>query len=110
VALLDAITASGEASFLSVLKVFGDRPSPGLLSFPRPGVTLALDFPMRGERTLALLDRLDAIVMEAGGAIYPAKDARMSRETFARSFPRLEAFTRHVDPAFSSSFWRRVHG
>lgn len=109
-ALLDSTTSSGEASFLSVLKVFGDRPSPGMLSFPRPGVTLALDFPMRGERTLRLLDRLDAIVMEAGGAIYPAKDARMSRETFRRSFPRLGEFTAHVDPAFSSSFWRRVHG
>jgi hypothetical protein len=81
-----------------------------MLSFPRPGVTLALDFPMRGERTLALLERLDAIVMEAGGAIYPAKDARMSRDTFRRSFPRLGEFTPHVDPAFSSSFWRRVHG
>jgi FAD/FMN-containing dehydrogenase len=109
-ALLDAISASGEASFLSVLKVFGERPSPGLMSFPRPGVTLALDFPMRGARTLALLERLDAIVMEAGGAIYPAKDARMSRDTFRRSFPRLEEFARHIDPAFSSSFWRRVHG
>lgn len=108
--LLEAITASGEASFLSVLKVFGDLPSPGMLSFPRPGVTLALDFPMRGERTLALLDRLDAIVMEAGGAIYPAKDARMSRDTFRRSFARLGEFEAHVDPAFSSSFWRRVHG
>ena len=47
--------------------------------------------------------------MEAGGALYPAKDARMSAETFARSFPRLEEFSPHVDPAFSSSFWRRVH-
>ena len=109
-ALLRAITATGEASFLSVLKVFGDRPSPGMLSFPRPGVTLALDFPMRGARTLALLERLDAIVMDAGGAIYPAKDARMSRETFRRSFPRLQEFVPHVDAAFSSSFWRRVHG
>lgn len=109
-ALLDAISASGDASFLSVLKVFGDRPSPGMLSFPRPGVTLALDFPMRGERTLKLLDRLDAIVAQAGGAIYPAKDARMSPETFRRSFPRLQEFVAHVDPAFSSSFWRRVHG
>jgi hypothetical protein len=48
--------------------------------------------------------------MEAGGAIYPAKDARMSPATFAASFPRVEEFSRHVDPAFSSSFWRRVRG
>jgi FAD/FMN-containing dehydrogenase len=109
-AMLQDIAAAGDASFLSVLKVFGDRPSPGLLSFPRPGITLALDFPMRGARTLALLDRLDARVMEAGGAIYPAKDARMAPATFARSFPRLAEFGPHVDPAFSSSFWRRVHG
>jgi FAD/FMN-containing dehydrogenase len=108
-AMLEAIASSGEASFLSVLKVFGARASPGLLSFPRPGATLALDFPMRGAGTLALLDRLDAIVMQGGGAIYPAKDARMSPQTFARSFPRLAQFERQVDPAFSSSFWRRVH-
>jgi len=109
-AMLREIAASGEASFLSVLKVFGDRESPGMLSFPRPGATLALDFPHRGATTLALLDRLDAIVTGAGGAIYPAKDARMSPETFARSFPRAVEFERHVDPAFSSSFWRRVRG
>jgi FAD/FMN-containing dehydrogenase len=108
--LLEAVAASGEASFLTVVKVFGDVPSPGMLSFPRPGATLALDFPMRGAATLALLERLDAMVMEAGGAIYPAKDARMSRATFERSFPRLPQFVAHVDPAFSSSFWRRVHG
>jgi hypothetical protein len=91
-----------------VLKVFGDVPSPGLLSFPRPGVTLALDFPMRGADTLRLLDRLDATVMDAGGAIYPAKDARMSPATFRRSFPRLDEFRAHLDPRLSSSFWRRV--
>ena len=106
--MLDEIAAAGEASFLSVLKVFGDREGPGLLSFARPGVTLALDFPMRGARTLGLLDRLDAIVRAAGGAIYPAKDARMSAETFRASFPRWEEFRAFVDPAFSSSFWRRV--
>ena len=63
---------------------------------------------MRGEKTLALLERLDAVVRDAGGAIYPAKDARMSPETFRASFPRLGEFQAHVDPAFSSSFWRRV--
>jgi len=106
--MLSEIAAAGEASFLSVLKVFGERESLGLMSFPRAGATLALDFPMRGPKTLALLDRLDAIVRSAGGAIYPAKDARMSPETFRASFPRWEEFRGFVDPAFSSSFWRRV--
>jgi FAD/FMN-containing dehydrogenase len=104
------IARAGAGSFLSVIKVFGDHSSPGMLSFPRPGVTLAVDFAMRGSATLALLDRLDAIVIEAGGAIYPAKDARMSPSTFQRSFPRLSEFTNFLDPRFSSSFWRRVGG
>ena len=46
--------------------------------------------------------------MEAGGALYPAKDARMSRETLRQSYPRLDEFVHFVDPAFSSSFWRRA--
>jgi FAD/FMN-containing dehydrogenase len=96
------------ASPLTVLKRFGAVPSPGLLSFPRPGFTLALDLPNQGEETFAQFARLEAIAMEAGGALYPAKDARMSPATFARSYPRLEEFRRSVDPAFSSSFWRRV--
>ncbi|HEY0838654.1 MAG TPA: FAD-binding oxidoreductase [Vulgatibacter sp.] len=107
--ILSEIARSKEGSFLVVLKTFGPRASPGLLSFPRPGITLALDFRNRGEVTFSLLDRLDRIVRESGGAIYPAKDARMSGETFRRSFPRLGEFETFVDPAFSSSFWRRVN-
>lgn len=108
--LLETIARAGEGSFLVVLKTFGDKASPGLLSFPRPGITLALDFPNRGASTFALLDRLDALLAESDGALYPAKDARMSPEMFARSFPRLDEFRPFVDPAFSSSFWRRVGG
>ena len=107
-ALLEAIAAARDGSFLSVLKVFGDRRSPGLLSFPRPGTTLALDFPNRGRSTLKLLDRLDEIVASSGGAVYPAKDARMSGENFQQYFPRWKQFQHHIDPRFSSSFWRRV--
>ena len=106
--LLARISASGQGSFLSVVKTFGDLPSPGLLSFPRPGITLAFDFANLGERTLRLFDTLDAVVRQAGGALYPAKDARMSPEMFESSSPRLADFLPHVDPAFSSSFWRRV--
>jgi FAD/FMN-containing dehydrogenase len=105
-ALLDVIAASGQGSFLAVLKTFGDLRSPGLLSFPRPGATLALDFPFRGEVTLTLMARLDAIVAEAGGALYPAKDGRMPGEMFRRSFPKWAQLVK--DPAMSSDFWRRV--
>ncbi len=106
--ILRQISQSGVVSFLAVLKVFGDVPSPGMLSFPRPGVTLALDFPFRGQRTLALLDRLDEIVRAHGGVLYPAKDARMSAENFQAFYPQWREFARHIDPKFSSSFWRRV--
>lgn len=108
--LLQAIAAARSGSFLAVLKVFGDKPSPGLLSFPRPGATLALDFPNQGQRTLDLLSNLGTMVAAAGGALYPAKDACMSGEHFQSYFPRWPEFKKHVDPRFSSSFWRRVTG
>ncbi len=108
--ILGRIRRSGEGSFLTVLKKFGDIQSPGLLSFPRPGLTLALDFAYRGPGTLQLLDDLDQIVRESGGAVYPAKDARMSAESFQAFFPCWKEFAQYVDPHFSSSFWRRVRG
>jgi FAD/FMN-containing dehydrogenase len=106
--IFERITASKRASFLAVLKTFGDIPSPGMLSFPRKGVTLALDFPNDGAPTLDLMAELDSIVFQAGGCLYPAKDARMSPQAFRASYPRLAEFTPHIDPRFSSSLWRRV--
>jgi hypothetical protein len=108
--MLSKIGRDAMGSFLAVLKRFGRPESPGMLSFPRPGLTLALDFPMRGDSTLRLLDELDEIVVQNGGAVYPAKDARMSPRTFEASFPAAGEFRRFVDPALSSSFWRRVTG
>jgi hypothetical protein len=108
--VLEATVASGEASFLAVLKEFGDVQSPGMLSFPRPGYTLCLDFPNRGRKTLTLLKKLEDIVMESDGALYPAKDACMSPETFRKCFPRVQEFKSFIDPKASSSFWRRVMG
>lgn len=106
--ILARIADSGNASFLGVLKTFGNEISPGMLSFPRPGVTLALDFANLGDRTLRLFDELDAIVFDAGGALYPCKDARMPHAMFAAGFPRVDTFRKFIDPHFSSSFWRRV--
>ncbi len=110
--MLETVARAGEGSFLAVLKTMGPRRSPGLLSFPMPGTTLALDFPNRGAETLALLDRLDAITQAARGRLYPAKDGRMSPAAFSAGYPdgELARFRESVDPAFSSSFWRRVGG
>lgn len=106
--ILRKITASKQGSFLAVIKTFGAKKSPGMLSFPQPGITLALDFPNRGESTFKLFKELDSVVDEAGGLLYPAKDARMSAELFQKTYPQWEAFSTFVDPKFSSSFWRRV--
>ena len=85
--LLDLTATYRQGSFLIVLKKFGDRPSPGVLSFPRPGATLALDLPNRGERTRRLLDALTIVVLEDGGRLYPAKDATMSANAFRSGYP-----------------------
>jgi FAD/FMN-containing dehydrogenase len=107
-AIVKVVSDAGLSSFLAVLKVFGDVPSRGLLSFPTAGWTIALDFPIRGERTFQLFDRLAQMTLEAGGRLYPAKDARMTAAQFQQFYPQWREFEQFLDPAFSSSFWRRV--
>jgi hypothetical protein len=107
-ALLQAIANSGLGSFLAVLKMFGRVKSPGLLSFPQEGITLALDFPNRGAKLERLFVELDSIVANAGGRLYPAKDGRMPGSLFRSGYPLWPEFSRFIDPCCSSTFWRRV--
>lgn len=106
--LLSEISLSRQGSFLSVLKNFGDIGSPGMMSFPMSGYTLALDFPNYGEKTLALFEKLDALVLQYGGRLYPAKDARMSSLTFKKMYPQWLEFKKYLDPHCYSLFWNRV--
>jgi FAD/FMN-containing dehydrogenase len=106
--LLETTATYGEGSFLMVLKMFGNRSSPGILSFPKPGATLALDLPNRGNSTRQLLDEMTAIVMEAAGRLYPAKDATMSAAAFRAGFPEWQKIEKWRDPNIMSDFWRRV--
>ncbi len=87
----ETLTRQGGASFLTVLKDCGAQ-GRGLLSFPRPGLSFALDLPMRGATTQAFVDALNRHVLEAGGRIYLAKDALTRREHFVAMEPRLPAF------------------
>lgn len=84
--IMNEIANSGCASFLAVLKTFGaadDCISP--LSFPTEGYTLALDLPL-SHKVLSLLDRLDEMVLAYKGRLYLTKDARMSKEMFAKTY------------------------
>jgi FAD/FMN-containing dehydrogenase len=87
--IIELIASGGNASFLAVLKRLGG--SFGTMAFPMPGFTLALDLQMR-EDVFRLLDRIDRLVIEAGGRLYLAKDARMSRTTFEAGYPGLARF------------------
>jgi len=107
-ALLQAIADAGRGSMLAVLKEFGSTASPGLLSFPMEGTTLALDFPSPDAELFRLFDRLDAILAEADGRIYPAKDARWPGRYFRSAYPAWPQVEALRDPAFSSTFWRRA--
>ena len=91
--VLDLLTAARAASFLCVIKDCGPE-GEGVLSFPKPGITLAVDLPVR-DSTPALIDALDRRVIEEGGRIYLAKDAFTRPERFAAmEGERLEEFRR----------------
>ncbi|MFK7822569.1 MAG: FAD-dependent oxidoreductase [Oligoflexales bacterium] len=106
--ILQFLQKSRQASFLTVLKKFGSISSPGLMSFPIQGWTLALDFPNRGSSTLKVLFDLDRIISGMNGRLYPAKDGHMPASMFQASYPNWEEFKKYLDPQFSSNFWRRV--
>jgi len=110
--LMEKLSDAGSASFLAVLKTMGPA-SGGILSFPIPGLTLALDLPNAGASTVQLLDELDEVVLKYGGRVYLAKDACMKRESFERMYPDLPKFKQikaNLDPRnrFSSSLARRL--
>ena len=98
--ILERLGRFGRASFLTVLKRFG--PGGGLLSFPVPGWTLAMDIPARLDGLTPLLDSFDRLVADAGGRVYLAKDARMRSEAFAAMYPELDRWREiraELDPA-----------
>lgn len=107
-AAMQLISKSGTGSFLAVLKQCGQLASPGLLSFPMHGVSLALDFPQRDHVNERLFGKLDALIQEAGGRLYPAKDAHMSASHFKQAYPQWESIEALRDPQLLSRFWKRV--
>jgi FAD/FMN-containing dehydrogenase len=106
--MLQTTSAAGQGSFLAVLKNFGDKPSPGLLSFPMPGTTLALDFANRGVHTRDLLFRLYEITAAAGGRLYLAKDGCSPADSLERGYSNLQRFRPFIDPGIGSVQARRL--
>ena len=106
--MIAEIARSGTGSFLAVLKQFGKIKSPGFLSFPLSGTTLALDFPQHKNENIKLFKKLDSLVHEAGGRLYPAKDSHMSALNFQKAYPDWVKVESLRDPKLNSRFWKRV--
>ncbi|MGN6355792.1 MAG: FAD-binding protein [Parafilimonas sp.] len=94
VEILQRISNKGLGSFLAVLKVFGRQDS--IISFPKEGYTLALDFPVR-KGLFEFLDELDQVVLQYGGRLYMSKDARMKPEVLRAGYPKLSEFKKIVN-------------
>ena len=106
--IFQVIKGGNQTAALGVIKTFGSIKSKGIISFPREGVTVALDFQNKGENTLELFEKLDKIVLTHEGALYPAKDFRMPKEVFEKSFKDYDKFSKFIDPKFNSDFITRV--
>ena len=105
--MLRTVAATRQGSFLAVLKTFGEKVSPGLMSFPMAGATLALDFPDRGEATRSLLLELHRITAGARGRLYAAKDACSPSNSLEMGYPNFARFKRLLDPGLESVMSRR---
>ncbi len=101
--LLEVLADAGACSLLTVVKDCGEQ-GDGMLSFPRPGMSLALDIPIQrdADATRQVIDRLNACVIRHQGRIYLTKDGFTRAEDFRHMEPRLERFLeakRRWDPS-----------
>ena len=109
--LVQRIAESGHVSFLNVLKRMGDS-SRAPLSFPMPGWTITVDFPIK-DGLHRFCEELDELVLSAGGRLYFAKDSRTTPEMIQQMYPRLDEWRKirdSVDPQgiFHSDLSRRL--
>lgn len=88
---LELFVSGGGMGFLCVIKDCGAE-GKGMLSFPKPGMSIAMDFPIHPVKTPVLVDRLNELVINEGGRIYLTKDAFTRPEHFRAMEPRLDAF------------------
>lgn len=97
--LLEVMRHNGGTPFLCVVKDCGAE-GKGMMSFPKPGITFALDFPISAN-TQQLVDAMNEVVLAEGGRVYLAKDAFTRAAHFRAMEPRLEEWNRvrrHWDP------------
>ena len=103
--VMERLSASATASFLTVLKRFGDA-NPAPLSFPRPGWALALDVPAAPSGLGELFRELDRVVLDVGGRHYFAKDAHITPGAVREGYPRLDEWRATRDAVDPEHIWQ----
>jgi FAD/FMN-containing dehydrogenase len=88
--ILRKVIESPFKPFLGTLKLLGKQ-NENYLSFPLEGYTLAFDFKVH-PKLFSFLIELDRMVIDYGGRLYLAKDARMSKEVFQKGYPEWTRF------------------
>ena len=89
---IELVRSLGGTVYVCVMKTCGAQ-GQGMLSFPKPGITFAMDLPI-DRRTQSIVDRLNERLIEEGGRIYLAKDAFTRPEHFRAMEPRLDEWLR----------------
>lgn len=107
--IIELIQKSSYKPYLSVLKKYKENTSPGLLSFPMKGYSMALDFPYQ-TGLVSFLNQLDQKVIKYKGRIYLAKDACLESKNIEKMYPNLVNFKSEIaNYKYSSNLATRLN-
>jgi decaprenylphospho-beta-D-ribofuranose 2-oxidase len=107
--LLSVLKLNKVASFLGVLKSFGERDQ-SLLGFAAPGWTVSIDIPAKRKELIPIFQNLSKEIANIGGKIYLTKDSILLKEDFKNMYKENEEWKKIKNEMDPFNFWRSDQG